>query len=757
MLQAMLHEILLSLSGHSSPLLTSIDGEESTPVIFSPSEKALLGSIAHLGELHCRVLCRTKIIPRSHPSSICQAVATSIRATHLAKFQQKVIEVENGILRKDAGSVGAYNIVPLTAIVGEFAEWTRRMEWFQEVVNFIEKDGCTGAQLIDKLCEAAQTGYSDIEDAASHLVRVAETAWLKQSSAWILYGRLLPFGREDYFIQRIGNDPDEYEIRKRFLPAFVNSSTAQSILFIGRSLNHIRAKGVATSGTSLGLLPAHLRLLSHLPLPITSSNLSGVVFAIRQSLSQSALQQLLPLSRITEILSLFHDFFLLGRGEFAVALITEADEKNRSRWRRADNLSYDKREKMADITVKEGEVSAVLTRTWATMFALQNANADEDEQLELARDLIHLNISKSSSPARPPSSFESADGVQWAKTPFNSLLLPVPTNLTLQIPSPLDLFLTASEIQTYSSINAYLLSIRRAHLRLTNLWKATSLRRHHPAPPAPPYGSTTAGRAAHRTLRDRSAARSRTLRSVWATSSAALFLLGEAETYFHGQVIRETWAGFQQWLTGASSRPVTSSSDHSNEDVWVAAGGQDTATANTPQQHSHDPQTLSDAHRRCLNSIATNLLLAEVSFTDPLYQFLQHIDHLVALVARIHSIWLSLDLEADDGVVDAFSDFHKEERDVERQLLVVAAHVKDAIDLLIRSLRDINQNGFDRLLDPDLLSQLSLDGPHHHYVPRKVGKLDRLLMKLDFGAWFDASRAEAEGGEPSSGDEFGDL
>ena len=56
---------------------------------------------------------------------------------HLAAFQRRVLEVEEGILRRDAGSVGAYNIVPLTAVVGQFAGWVRRMEWFKEVVGVI--------------------------------------------------------------------------------------------------------------------------------------------------------------------------------------------------------------------------------------------------------------------------------------------------------------------------------------------------------------------------------------------------------------------------------------------------------------------------------------------------------------------------------------------------------------------------------------------------------------------------------------------
>ncbi len=178
----------------------------------SPPERALLGSIAHLSDLHVKLLSFAAQISASHSSTICRAVATAIDSVHLAAFQAKVLEVEETILRKDAGLVGAYNIVPLTAVVGEFSGWTRRLEWLWETVEFMLSSAsskeagtagpCTGAKLIDRLRAELQTGYADIEETARSLVRTAEAAWLKQVSAWILYGRLPSFGAEDFFVQR---------------------------------------------------------------------------------------------------------------------------------------------------------------------------------------------------------------------------------------------------------------------------------------------------------------------------------------------------------------------------------------------------------------------------------------------------------------------------------------------------------------------------------------------------------------------------
>ncbi|PQE10313.1 spc97 spc98 family protein [Rutstroemia sp. NJR-2017a WRK4] len=726
----MLHEILLSLSGHPSPLLTA--DHTSSSSILSPSEKSLLSSVARLSDLHCKLLAHTNTISTKHSSSICQAVATAISSVHLKNFQRKVLEVENNILCKDAESVGAYNIVPLTYIVEKFSGWTRRMEWFLEVVEYMMKGSgekkCSGAMIIDKLCNAVQTGFVDIEEAALSLVKAAETAWLKQVSAWILYGRLPSFGKEDFFVQI--DELQEYKSNKDLLPAFVSDATASSLLFIGRSLNHIRVKGISSaSSPELDLLSSHLRQLSALKFPINGANFARVIASIRLSLSQTTLQKLLPLSKVIETLTLLREFFLLGRGEFAIALISEADEKIRSRWRRSDNVAYEKREALGNIVVKEGEVSAVLARTWAAMGAQQGQNDDEDEDdlLELARDLVELNITKTNPNKPGKASQRLSESSTMAPTPFQNLLLSVPVALSLHIPSPLDLFLTPSDTQIYSSINAYLLAVHRAHLRLTNLWKVTSLRRDHPAPPGPPQGSSKFGRKKVLTLRIRAKERSQAMRSVWATSSAAVFFLGETEAYLQGEVVEGTWSGFKTWLTGDNQ---TSEAQDAEEDIWLQEANQ---TPTPESSHNHDPQTLADAHRKYLATLASSLLLTNTSFTDPLYHLLQQIDHLVALVHRIHSIWQSLDLEADEGVVDAFSDFHKEEKDVKEQLVVIANKVKSAIEELVKCLRDIDQdkNGWDSGYEELVL------GEEGAYVPAKVGRVDRLLMKLDFGGWFD--------------------
>lgn len=203
----MLHEILLSLSGHPSPLLRVDAPEPHELAGVTPPERQLLASAAHLSDVHIKLITYTAEITDSHPSTICRAVAAAIDSIHLSAFQRKVLEVEESILKDDPDLVGAYNIVPLTAVMGEFKQWTRRMDWLWTLVQFVmtkDKAGgqCHGAQLMDRLRSELQSGYEDVRETAMSLVTVAETAWLKQVSAWILYGRLPTFGAEDFFVQK---------------------------------------------------------------------------------------------------------------------------------------------------------------------------------------------------------------------------------------------------------------------------------------------------------------------------------------------------------------------------------------------------------------------------------------------------------------------------------------------------------------------------------------------------------------------------
>ncbi|KAK4864101.1 hypothetical protein LT330_010130 [Penicillium expansum] len=772
----MLHEILLSLSGQPSPLFSTQKGENAVTQddfpLLSPPEKALLASVAHLSRLHAQLRKYASDISSTSPSVICRSVSTAIVGTHLDKFQKKILEVERAILAEDSEYVGGYGIVPLSTIVGEFAPWTRPMEWLWAVIRFIQPERksteishvSTGAALMDHLRTEAQTGYLDIKEMALQLATAAETAWMKQLSMWLLYGNLPIYGKEDFFIQEDTeneNDEAQFSINVRLLPNFVTAQTAGSILFIGKSLNHIRAKRktsiAGTSTAPVTLYREHIEQLAGLKSPISPSKLTTAVDSIRLSLSQSTLSKLLPLPKILEILTLLHNFLLLGRGEFAVALVAHADSRIEESRRRGPSMTRPLG-KLGVFTIKEGDVIAALAEAWAELSSLQKEEDPADEELELARDLLCLSISgrKSGRPMTPAQAPNSISKI--SKVSFEDLLFPTPTNLTAHIRAPLDLFISSSDIAIYSKIHSYLLGIRRAQIRLGDLWKRTPLRRNHPTPWGPPRSSSIFGQAQLKARRDRDNVRVRQMRHIWATGSACLFMLSEIGGFFQGDVVNESWQHLRQWIEGCSSstasapgsRPGTASSFKSHRSSKPVPHDRvpmrDFPESAQQTMGRHDPEALTVAHRRHLSSLVQSLFLTELPFTNTMRGLLTNIDRFVALVIRLETIQRNMDLETDEGVEDALVDYAHEEREVWDELRATRNDVETGIKNLIGSLRDIDDSrsgeGQGPVELPTNFGQMwpgsrqddSASPGFSHYVPHKAAGVDRLLMKLDFGS-----------------------
>ena len=744
----MLHELLLALSGHASPLLSTSKagfGHEPFGEHLSPAESALLQSLAHdLGDRHRKIRDAASVINASHPSIVCRAVTTSIVSTHLARFQRVILDVEKDILEENPNIVGAYKIVPLSGVVGAFDGWGRRLEWLLGLVDFIEspngsktsseqKQSCSARQIIGRLRDATHTGYLDIEQMSYELVKVAEKAWLKQAAAWLLYGRLPALGASDFFIYKDTNGKEDkvpgYLIDPLLIPPFVTQTAASSVLFIGKSLTDIKARASLleegidhTRSPELLLLPSHLAHLSSLESPITATSFSTAVSAIRLSLSRNALQKLLPISKVLEILRILKDFFLLERGEFAIALITAADQCLSARQSRyADKPLSKGADGLKSALIKDGEVSAVLARTWASIASLQGVDDDdEDEDLELARELINL----SNSPLDHP----IPENGNVVESGFDHILLPTPTLLGLRVPSPLDLFLTPSDVNKYSCIHAYLLSIRRAHLRLSKLFLLSVLRRVHPSPKAPYHQPEKERTAALSRMRDCATQRAKTLRPIWATIRSAAFFLTETGEYFQGEVIRVSWQGFHTWLDPTcedkASRP---GSAHSALGI-LGASTSSQRSVQPPEPAVHDPESLAVAHRTYLSSLIHALLLDDGHFTKELQAFMRSVDILSALLARLDGIYQHLDLESNYGIVDTFTNYTSEEKEVMRELGSAREKVASGVQALVAALRDIDSA---RAAGGSHKADVQVEG-EDRFVPLMSGGVDRLLLKLDF-------------------------
>lgn len=766
----------MCLAGHPSPLLrhpkaldTSTKPDEHNHFL-SPSEEALLSTIAHLSDLHIKIKEYAASISASSTSTICKAVASTITSQQLQRFMKKIVEVERSILSKDSGYVGGHGIVPLSAVVGEFAPWTRRLEWLWEVVRFMQPpwdlgtrspaEPCTGASIMGFLRNESYTGYTDIEEMALEVLKVAEVAWLRQLSTWILYGKLSSSSATDFFIQPQLAKQDaaslgvpDFSLHTDLVPDFVSSGTASSILFIGRSFNQVRARhqAVSTKGFSadpaMTLLPAHLEYLKTIQFPIASSSFTSVIAAIRLSMSRNALSQLLPLPKVLEILHVLQDFLLLGSGEFAMALISNADTRIQNGHHGQDTvMPVRKAGQLDNLRTKEGDLATVLNQTWSELVKLRSEGDLLDDTFEKGRELLRI----------VPKTPEMITGRTQAD--FSSLIFPNPTSLTLSLPptSPLTLFLTPDDISSYSEINSYLIGIRRAEMHLASLWKHSSLRRCHPCAVGPPSSSTIAGKRRLAERREREDGRNKKMRVYWAVATKTHFVISELGGYFQSDIVGGHWQHFLSWLVSLRGDNDIAPAIMSRLDTSTLAGTKLSRldTGRTTEQFKNsqstvassalrpsvlnqlptqsDPATLAKAHQRYLSALRSSLLLNVSGFTEKLLDMLRLVDHFVALFARLEATQRNLDLEAYDGVVDALANHNRDEHEILQEMERSRRSIEDQLDKLINELRNsVGQDNAEDALESGRQGLSELDVEISVYTPWRPRNIDGLLMKLE--------------------------
>ena len=620
--------------------------------------------------------------------------------------------------------------MPLSGIVAQFAGWERRLEWLRGCLEVVGGEGKeltrSGVVVMDWLRKEVRTGYPEVEVIVLDLLCVAEKAWVRELTGWVLYGRLsrAGLGREDFLVQSVakdrggsgeGGEEMEYRIFPELMPGFVSAATANSILFVGRSLGHVKRsgmKGLDISGSEgTALLKENLKQLEALHYPISATSLSAAIAAIRSSLAQKALRRLLPEEKIVQLLVVLRNFFLLGRGEFAVALVAAADECLAGRHlKNGRDLKSRDAPRLGGMMIKEGEVSSVLDKTWASLAALQDIDDDKmDEELDIARDAIDLQIKEQNSKNHAVDGGELRDLEGF----FEDALLATPTKLSITVSSPLDLFLTPKERAIYSLINAYLLSVRRAHLHLSGLWRLNVLRRvsssqQHVSSQKTASTCQAMARANHRNQK---------MRRHWATVSSATFFLAELGEYLQGEVIASSWITFRDWI---NSPPNTNSS---LSEGW-------------------DPEILTSAHRIYLSALLHNLLLTDMPFAQSLKTLITRCNFLVGLITRLSGVQEALEAREhgqDDYAGVGADHLIRDESEIHHNL----AEVSTSVDSILKHLGQ-RLNGLDQERTGRGLAELSLDetpvgsvNSEMVFEPWTGGGVRNLLMRLDFRTILD--------------------
>ena len=768
----MLHELLLALSGHPSVLFN--EAAEDFPFI-TPAETNLLQSLGRLASLNRALQSHASRVSSTHPSTICRAVANDLCTRQLPRFRQRILEVENSILSSNPVDVGAYNTVPLAGLIGDFAGWERKLEWCWKVLCFILppesgslstnnspcKDGLrNGAALINSLKQDTLTGYPEIEGVASSLLKTAESVWLKQLSGWLLQGDVSKHAASDFFIQprRSPNSLDTgFSVSYALLPDFVASDTAHSILYIGNTLNYLKStlsenlRGLRLSqdegGDSFGELPRlqNVCLLATLESPISPTALNAAISDMRLSMTRRLIHGLLPVQKITETLSSLRDFFLLHRIGFTDALVIEADQHLQHR--HAQIRVGCERAALSSLTgamMKEAEVSGVLAKVWSSLASQTARDVTLDDGIDWGRENLLLELDDPISHSE-----ESTDGHAGGKlipslssrvdNAFSDFLLSAPTKLSMKPKPPLSLFLSKHDVHVYSTIHAYLLSIRRAHAHLAGLWRRSSLRRGSPVVGGS-RGSNRLRIERYKKLRTRNAGRERSMRATWATAKAALCLLTKFGEFLVSEVVAQSWNTFQRWFSGTAEqssyeRPSVAvrTATHGDGSFFKSANGLQHSgkpvlpvhTKHEINERAQDPELLALAHRQYLAALQSSLLLTDRSFTRMLRDFLSRVDELVAFIGRLQSIYGDSDLH-DEGVLENLNrDYKTEEQDVLRAVIGASTRVEESMKRFTDHLRDANAARSSHVRQ----QSAKIEGKTG-FEPWTHGSLDQLLLRL---------------------------
>ena len=624
--------------------------------------------------------------------------------------------------------VGGYDIVSLAKIMSGFEGWERILSYLHSLASAMGEMG--GGELINRLRTDIHTGFPTLEAVSLHLLKIAETAWLREVSTWVLYGRLP--SSEDFFITEsesvvlnpVNEDETgvlkEYTIAKSRLPSFVTPDTASSILFIGRALSIIRLRGGANTETTsdtispeMTLLPVHLSYLQSLQSPLSPQKLHTAISEIRLSLSKHTLQTLLPASKIIDVVHVLREFFLLGRGEFAGAIVEQASEQVRNRWRRpgagGGMGASGVKSSSSSAIVKEGEVSSILTRTWGVLSSLQGEETN-DERLDTARDLLYLSLVK------PPPATSAASTPVHPKArlgeSFKDLLVGVPITLNFHLSWPLELFLQPVDLETYDAIFAYLVSVRRTLIRLQTLWRG---RRY---PPSPLAFSKSENRAVAKARREVIKKREGIERAVWATAGLNVFFLEALVGYWQGEVVEGAFGALMDVLGEGleeTSEEQQQRQEDEDGDVWMAEGeSEDVKSIEEKTREQQDPESLMREHHLYLSRLKRGLFLADHQFAPLLKKFLIASEALASHVERMgrRNHLTDLNITPDSST---------NEREV-AECMASCRLVRNLLGMLVERLQRMDE-------------ERDIGGGELLFSERKggggVGKIDRLLMRLD--------------------------
>ncbi|KAI8981515.1 gamma-tubulin complex component protein [Pilobolus umbonatus] len=424
--------------------------------------------------------------------------------------------MEQRILNKEdeAGD----GVIPLSLMMAHLSQWDILLPSLWKLIQILlnEPEKYHGCRLFHLLMNQAHTGISEYRVEIEAIIHKLHDVLYRQLTAWIVYGQCVDPDNEFFIVpyssthntSSIAGWDKFYKLNEEQIPSHLSTTLADSILFIGKALvtvnkmDKVHGSLHTNDNDSLETITKSLRTFEHtrkIVIPEEMRNkhlqlllqlhschkdtggtsspwiryphqLQQVIAEIRRSTAAWLFQQVLIGDHgIHRYLISFRQIFLLDYGDWATNFIeafatwrrtsfarTLNGQKDKSRHRKSTEINKDPR-----VTSRNNNSIYHTTAKSTMIFKYQELNqlltkasigTDAEDQLngysiELDNELIK--------------GYPFAD-ILFAELPFI---------LSYKLDWPIDLFLSPANIQTYSQLWTFLISLKETQMSLNNLWK----------------------------------------------------------------------------------------------------------------------------------------------------------------------------------------------------------------------------------------------------------------------------------------------
>ncbi|KAF9195153.1 Gamma-tubulin complex component 4 [Haplosporangium sp. Z 767] len=461
--------------------------------------------------------------PPPHPSGLYLKALVNALEKKLQSYRRVIVDTEAAIL---SGEDNLGGMVPLSTIAARFAPFQLVFPALSNLIaeiriTLISATPLTGGKLIDLLQEKAASGVPIQQEWMNELLQGCCAVMMRQIVSWVIYGQIQdPFG--EFFIVRLqstsemaDSEPErnaqhstggstlrprsftstrmsssaaltsslasasnsvkwksEYALDEDMIPTMIPNTLACAMLFIGKSIATARQAKPKPIPIPQSMTERHLNLIlpflssasvSSADLSIKSisgevlntTQLTNVIHQIRKDIANHLWVVVQVGEKVVRTLESFRRYFLLCDGEFGLRLIEALNEFKRNRLSRLGRFTSGT---STSVSVRDHDLGGLLTK------AAQNTPAQDDPALHsfelrlLRPSKIQANIEGSSR------TDHTAVGM------FDDQLLGIPVRLWYTLTWPLDSFLTAEDLEHYGDVFAFLVTVRKAQVRLQQTW-----------------------------------------------------------------------------------------------------------------------------------------------------------------------------------------------------------------------------------------------------------------------------------------------